>query len=145
MMNDRNTIAKILEMDIHGLVTKAASSKELEEAIRNVQKNGFYFEQSLYPLIGEIIKNPKFALTKVVEKPDFTETELRIIKHTAKGLKAKEMAVKLNMSIRTVEKHKENILNKSGLKSIITVLTYCYHHKIIKTEEILSKIRKNTY
>src|SRR5690554_755940 len=47
MMNDRNTIAKILEMDIHGMDTETSRTKELEEAIRNVQKNASCSQQGL--------------------------------------------------------------------------------------------------
>lgn len=142
LMNDVDTIAKVLQLDVHGFFTKNTPPNELQQAIRNLEDDGFHFEKSLHPLIIEATTNPKFNLSRESEHPNFTESELNIIEHFAQGLKAKEIADILNISPRTVEVHKQNILEKSDFDSMITVVAYCYHHKIIKTEDILSKINK---
>lgn len=138
LMDDLDTIAKILQLDIHGFFTKNTPPNELEQAIWNLESDGFYFEQSLHSLIAEVTVNQKFTMPKTTEDPNFTETEFKIIHHTAQGLKAKEIADVLNISNRTVEVHKQNILKKNGFDSMMTVIAYCYHHKIIKTSDILS-------
>lgn len=143
LMNDVDTIAKVLQLDVHGFFTKNTPPNELQQAIRNLEDDGFHFEKSLHPLIIEATTNPKFNLSRESEHPNFTESELNIIEHFAQGLKAKEIADILNISSRTVEVHKQNILGKSDFDSMITVVAYCYHHKIIKTEDILSKINKH--
>lgn len=143
LMNDVDTIAKVLQLDVHGFFTKNTPPNELQQAIRNLEDDGFHFEKSLHPLIIEATTNPKFNLSRESEHPNFTESELNIIEHFAQGLKAKEIADILNISPRTVEVHKQNILEKSDFDSMITVVAYCYHHKIIKTEDILLKINKH--
>ena len=144
LMNDVDTIAKVLQLDVHGFFTKNTPPNELQQAIRNLEADGFHFEKNLHSLIIEATTNPKFNLSKRTETLDFTEAELNIIKQTAQGLKAKEIADILNISTRTVEVHKQNILKKNGFDSMMTVIAYCYHYKIIKTEDTLSKINKNT-
>lgn len=143
LMNDVDTIAKVLQLDVHGFFTKNTPPNELQQAIRNLKDDGFYFEKSLHPLIIEATTNPKFNLSRESEHPNFTESELNIIEHFAQGLRAKEIADILNISSRTVEVHKQNILGKSDFDSMMTVVAYCYHHKIIKTEDIMSKVNKH--
>lgn len=143
LMNDVDTIANVLQLDVHGFFTKNTPPNELQQAIWNLEDDGFHIEQSLQPLMIKATTNPKFNLSKTSRNSDFTEAELNIIEYTAQGLKAKEIADNLNISNRTVEVHKQNILKKNGFDSMMTVIAYCYHHKIIKTGDILSKINKD--
>lgn len=142
LMNDIETIANVLQLDVHGFFTKNTPPNELQQAIWNMKDDGFHIEQSLQALMIEATENSKLYLPETSINPDFTEAELNIIKYTAQGLRAKEIANKLNISNRTVEVHKHNILRKNGFDSMITVIAYCYHHKIINTADILSKINK---
>lgn len=142
LMNDIETIANVLQLDVHGFFTKNTPPNELQQAIWNMKDDGFHIEQSLQALMIEATENSKLYLPETSINPDFTEAELNIIKYTAQGLRAKEIANKLNISNRTVEVHKHNILRKNGFDSMITVIAYCYHHKIINTVDILSKINK---
>ncbi|MBS7320551.1 MAG: response regulator transcription factor [Myroides sp.] len=142
LMDDISMISKVIEMDLHGVFTKNTSPKELKKAILGLKEDGFYSEKSLYSQIHKVKSNTAFVLLGS-EHPNFTESELNIIEYFAQGLRAKEIADILNISSRTVEVHKQNILRKSDFDSMITVIAYCYHHKIIKTEDILSKVNKH--
>lgn len=142
LMDDISMISKVIEMDLHGVFTKNTSPKELKKAILGLKEDGFYSEKSLYSQIHKVKSNTAFVLLGS-EHPNFTESELNIIEYFAQGLRAKEIADILNISPRTVEVHKQNILRKSDFDSMITVIAYCYHHKIIKTEDILSKVNKH--
>src|SRR5690606_30353495 len=127
LMNDVDTIANVLQLDVHGFFTKNTPPNELQQAIWNLEDDGFHIEQSLQPLMIEATTNPKFNLSKTSRNSDFTEAELNIIEYTAQGLKAKEIADNLNISNRTVEVHKQNILKENGFDSMMTVIAYCYH------------------
>ena len=144
LMNDVDTVAKVLQLDVHGFFTKNTPPNELQQAIFNLKEDGFHIEQGVQHLMIEATTNPRFKLSIASTTPEFTETEFNVIEYTAQGLKAKEIAEKLKISARTVEVHKHNILKKNGFDSMMTVMAYCYHNKIIKTGDILSKIRKNT-
>lgn len=143
LMNDVDTIARVLQLDVHGFFTKNTHPNELQQAIWNLKDEGLYIEKSLQPLMIEATSSPKFNLSKTYGNFDFTEMEFKIIDQTAQGLKAKEIADALNISPRTVEVHKQNILKKNGFNSMMTVIAYCYHNKIIKTADILSKVNKH--
>src|SRR5690606_2037636 len=64
LMNDVDTIANVLQLDVHGFFTKNTPPNELQQAIWNLEDDGFHIEQSLQPLMIEATTNPKFNLSK---------------------------------------------------------------------------------
>lgn len=130
LMNETDTIKKVVNMGVHGFFTKNTPPKELEDAIWKLQDDGFYLEKSLSTVINEVFKN---AESKVItqKKVNFTEREIEIIHLTAQGLKAKEIAETLFISTRTVNTHKQNIQQKYHFDSMMSVILHCIHEKII--------------
>lgn len=130
LMNETDTIKKVVNMGVQGYFTKNTPPKELEDAIWKLENNGFYFEKSLSAVVNEILNNPD---SKSIEQKEicFTEREIEIISLTAQGLKAKEIADALFISTRTVNTHKQNIQQKYHFDSMISAILYCVHHKII--------------
>jgi DNA-binding NarL/FixJ family response regulator len=69
---------------------------------------------------------------KTPSLPTLTERELEVVKLVAEGYLNKEIADKLNISIRTVDTHKNNILQKLKLKSTVELVKYAIRHDLIK-------------
>lgn len=138
LMNETDTIKRVVKMGVQGYFTKNTPPKELEEAIWKLEENGFYFEKSLSAVINEILNNSD---SKVItpQEISFTERELEIIKLTAKGLKPKEIADTLSISTRTVNAHKQNIQQKYHFDSMMSAILYCIHQKIIDFNTINPK------
>jgi len=61
----------------------------------------------------------------------FSERELEVLELVCKGLSTKEIADKLFISSRTVEKHRANLMVKTDAKNIIEVIIYAVKHKLI--------------
>ena len=59
-----------------------------------------------------------------------TPRELEIIKLIVKEFSTKQIADKLDISPRTVETHRKNILNKINTKSIVGLIRYAYENKL---------------
>jgi DNA-binding NarL/FixJ family response regulator len=114
MHNQPAYAKKMLRMGAKGYITKNSSSQEIIQAIKTVMDGGKY-------ICDEI----KDALTLQVisdepEEPsvkDLTLREIEIIKLIKEGLASKEIADRLNISVRTVEVHRYNILKKLKLKA----------------------------
>lgn len=138
LMNETDTIKKVVKMGVQGYFTKNTPPKELEDAIWKLQDNGFYFEKSLSAVINEILNNPDSKLT-TQQEISFTEREIEIISLTAQGLKAKEIADTLSISTRTVNTHKQNIQQKNNFDSMMSAILHCIHEKIIDFNTIKPK------
>lgn len=139
LMNETDTIKKVVNMGVHGFFTKNTPPKELEDAIWKLQDDGFYFEKSLSTVINEVLNN---AESKVItqKKINFTEREIEIIHLTAQGLRANEIANALFISTRTVNTHKQNIKQKYNFESMMSAILYCIQQDIIDFNSLNAKI-----
>ena len=57
-----------------------------------------------------------------------TKREKEIIQLVARGMLSKEIAHRLGLSARTVEKHRAHILSKARLRDLPTLVRWCLHH-----------------
>ena|SRR5690606_19611057 len=126
-------------MKAQGYFTKNTPSDELEEAIWKLEDNGFYFEEGLAPVIIEIQKNVDFDVQSEIIQ--FTERELDIIRLTAEGAKVRDVAEKLNISVKTVNTHKQNIQHKYNFPDMMAAVLYCVQQEIINLDELILKNR----
>lgn len=68
-------------------------------------------------------------------KPDeLTNREWDVARLMAQGYSNKEMALKLNVSVRTVETHRKNLINKLGTSSIVDIMAYVQLQRRTKLE-----------
>ncbi|MBM3852998.1 MAG: response regulator transcription factor, partial [Verrucomicrobia bacterium] len=62
-----------------------------------------------------------------------TEREKEIAKLVAAGQMSKEIAAKLNLSVRTVEKHRANIMEKVGVREVASLTRWCIQAGLVDT------------
>lgn len=132
-LNDLHSIERVVKIGIQGFFTKNTPPKELEEAIWKLEENGFYFEKGITPVIQQILNNP--GINNEL-KIDFTPREVEVIKFTAKGYRAKEIAELLHISSRTVEVHKQNLIEKVEARNFMEVVIYGLSQNLILLEEL---------
>lgn len=138
LMSETDIIDRVIKMGVNGYFTKNTPPQELENAIWNLSNDGFYFEDSLSTVINKILNDPEKET--VTEDPiNFTERELEIIKFTAEGFKAREIAEALFISPKTVNNHKQNIQNKYEFESMMTAILYCLNNRLIDVDLNSSK------
>src|SRR5690606_8569661 len=99
-------ISQAKALQINGYLLKEDSFSEIEECIRCVLNNEVYFSRSFIPsslaIVSEDLKKIKHL----------TSSEKTILKLVSEQLTSSEIAEKLFISIRTVEKHRSNIIMK---------------------------------
>lgn len=110
-------IFSALDAGASGYVLKTSSSEELMQAIRTVMEGNVYLAPDIS---GEVARG---FLQKERSKRDdrlelLTNREREILKHILSGYKNREIADLLIISIKTVEKHRSNMMKKLGLRSI---------------------------
>jgi DNA-binding NarL/FixJ family response regulator len=111
---------KMMQAGARGYVTKNSSKEELFKAIIEVHKGNKYVCGEIKNLLalqleGDPISHDPNKLTK---------TELIIINHVREGLSSKEIASKLDLSVKTVEVHRYNILKKLDMKNTAALINY---------------------
>lgn len=134
LISEEDTIKKIMDMGVNGYFTKNTDPHELEKAIWKLEDNGFYFEKSLTAIIENILTNQ----TKIESQTpvSITEREMEIIRLAVKEFSGKEIADKLGISLKTVEVHKRNLMEKTSAKNFIGVIMYALSNQLIFINEL---------
>ncbi|MBB1137969.1 response regulator transcription factor [Myroides sp. WP-1] len=127
---DIGHIKRMIACNISGYISKVANTATIKKAIKVVCKKGYYYDKEVYHKIQENLNSISQGTTY------FTERELSIIKLFAMQYSAKQIADILCCSTRTVEKHKEILLEKTASFSFIGVLMYALSNGYLLLEEI---------
>lgn len=131
---EENLICEAVEKGADGFLHKDASGEELISAMNIISGGEPYFGHNLSSIVYRSFKRKIKDLNSIHNMPALTERELEIIRELGEGLSFKEIGNKLFISPRTVENHKNNILEKLELKNTIELVKYAIKHKIIILE-----------
>ncbi len=111
---------KMLQMGALGYVTKNSSKEEMITAILQVHDGNKYICEEIKNIIAD-------QITEKDKSPTInalTEREMQIINQIKQGLSSKEIAAGLNISLKTVEVHRHNILKKLKLKNSASLVNF---------------------
>jgi DNA-binding NarL/FixJ family response regulator len=132
-LNSKEAVHQVMEIGANGYFTKNSSPEMLENAIQNVMDRDYYFDMALSSVISEAMlwknRQPMFSET---QSAYLTPKEIEIIKLATQEKCSKEIADVLNISPRTVEKHRNHIMEKTRSKNFIGVILYALKNKIIE-------------
>lgn len=114
-----------------GYLPKDSPSKELIDAINTLARGESYFNREISEQFLKNYIRKQQLVKNLIEKEDLTARELELLKLVATGLSNKEIAEKLFISLKTVEAHKNHILQKLKLKNSIELTLYAIKNKFV--------------
>lgn len=126
---DEESIIGAVKNGAAGFLSKDASKEEFLEAIRIVNEGIQYFSEAISKIIYSGYINTIRQEHDSDIKP-LSIREIEVIKLITDGLSYKDIAEKLFISSRTVETHRNNILEKLELKNNVELVKYAIKHKI---------------
>jgi DNA-binding NarL/FixJ family response regulator len=131
---DEETIFKSIRAGAKGFLPKDSMREDLVEAIKKVHQ-GFEYLSDKIPntILMDYIKKSGNSDDKFnnIKLSNLTKREREILKLIAEGLSYKEIGNELYISVRTVETHKNNILQKLELKSTIDLVKFAIKNDLI--------------
>ncbi len=121
MHNQTAYAKKMMQMGAKGYITKNSSHEEMLIAIKEVMKGKLYVCDEIKDILScqMLSDTPKESNIN-----DLSLREIGIIKLIKEGLYSKEISLALNISIRTVEVHRHNILKKLKLKNSAALIQF---------------------
>jgi DNA-binding NarL/FixJ family response regulator len=118
-------VVNALDAGVDGYIHKDAEPEELIAGIHKVLNGGrFYSIEISSLLINNIYNKPYRGL------PFLTNREKQVIQYVVEGHSSKEIAGMLDVSTRTIETHRANVLNKFGLKNTTELIKKIVEQKI---------------
>jgi two-component system invasion response regulator UvrY len=112
-------VKKLLKLGAHGYVTKNSPQQEMFEAIEEVLKGNRFICSEVKTILSEQAFDDDNGGANAL-----SNRELEIIKLIKDGLSSKEISAALNISLKTVEVHRHNILKKLNLKNSAALVNY---------------------
>jgi len=133
MHTDRRFILDMLEAGARGYVLKDRAFEELATAIRQVARGNTYICSKVAGVVvkGYLDKTPgsSHAASSIL-----SPREREVLQLLAKGMKAKEIAVRLNVSVKTVETYRQHMMDKLKLRSIAELTKYAVREGLVNLE-----------
>lgn len=112
---------KMLRLGAKGYVTKNSPRQEMLEAISEVSNNQVYICQEVKNILSEQMLNGDQTNPDI---NNLSDREMQIVRALKEGLSSKEIASELNISLKTVEVHRHNILKKLKLKNTVSLINF---------------------
>src|SRR5690606_3309522 len=128
MYSDENYYLSMIEAGACGFLLKNSNFQEVEKAIVDVYNDKSYIS---IEILDKILKQP--VKTSVnASNDDLSDREKEILLLICKGLTNNEIADRLNLSKRTVDKHRENLLLKTQSKNTANLVVYAIKNDYLK-------------
>ena len=125
-------IVNMIELGAGAYLPKNATPDEVVATIREVYNNGFSYNQAVLEVIRDNMlqkSKPKMPLSFGVE---ITSREKEILQLICEEYTTGEIAEKLFISPRTVDGHRNNLLEKLGCKNVAGLVVYAIQHQLVK-------------
>ena len=137
MYDDEDYLAECVEIGAAGYILKESPVEQLTTGIREVHRGGSYLSPRLLTRLvddfrmqgrGGAIRQPRFGT--------LTKREREILKMLAEGRSVKEIATGFDLSVKTVEAHKFNLMRKLDIHNKAQLVQYAIQKKIIRLPEM---------
>jgi|MTBAKSStandDraft_1061840.scaffolds.fasta_scaffold00459_60 two-component system response regulator NreC len=129
MHEDSALLQECLRLGASGYIIKRAAESELIDAIYAVQRGMVYVHPSL---IQSLVALPKKLAKRTEKVEQLTFREIEVLLLIVEGNTNRQISDALNLSVRTVESHRSNIMDKLNLHSRVDLVRYANEHKLTK-------------
>uniref|UniRef100_Q31FU6 Two component transcriptional regulator, LuxR family n=1 Tax=Hydrogenovibrio crunogenus (strain DSM 25203 / XCL-2) TaxID=317025 RepID=Q31FU6_HYDCU len=134
-----NVWKEVLDLGVEGLALKSVSKAELVSGIKSVIADENFIHSEIQPALDAYLAELEGQKTPEEDSGDkpsrpkkLSVREKQVIKLVAEGYKTKDIADMLEISDRTVSKHRENIMTKLGMTASAELVNYASHIGLLK-------------
>jgi DNA-binding NarL/FixJ family response regulator len=129
-------IREALDAGARGFVLKSDAARDLVTAVEALQRNRMFFTPRVNDMVldGFLGRGPNGSSNTPPRLSQLTPREREVIQLLAEGKSSKEVASLLNLSTKTAETHRSNIMRKLGFHSIRDLVVYAVKNNIIQVQ-----------
>lgn len=128
MHDNREYILQLIQSGAKGYILKDVSAEEMVKAIETVCQGGTYFSSGA----SETLFSRYDDQAPVLSAGVLTKREETVLKLLAEGRNNKEIARELDISVRTVETHRQNIKSKLNIQTAAGLVRYAIEHNLVQ-------------
>lgn len=132
MYDDEDYLVEGMEAGASGYILKDSSVEHLLLAIRDVSQGGTYISPRMLTRMVDDFRAHIRSEHPVPRFDTLTNREVEVLKLLAEGNSVKEIASGLEISLKTVETHKFNLMRKLDIHNKVQLVQYAIQKKIIR-------------
>lgn len=126
-----NNLREAKKCGASGLVSKLEGAKRISQAVRDVAEGRLYFSTPSQRAMESKSREALSLRPKPVHHP-LSPREVDVLCCVAQAMTAKEIAKDLSISVKTVDRHKANIMEKLNMRSQIELARYAIRHGFVE-------------
>lgn len=132
MHEEDRFIIHLLEKGVNGYLLKDSEPGEVENAIRRVMADGFYYSDFVSKALHRKIITRATPPTPLFNsKVNISPREMEVLQQLCEGLSTLDISEKLYVSPRTVEGHRLRLLEKTGTKNTAGLVAYAFKNDLL--------------
>jgi DNA-binding NarL/FixJ family response regulator len=132
--SDDEYVQQLTEAGAAGYLVKQTAANDLLKAIREAHRGNAYFSPSIAKRLRDQCRDAFAGGQPVRRRPDYLTTrEAEVLQLIAEGRANKQIASDLCISIKTVEKHRQQVMNKLGIHDVAGLTRHAIAKGIIET------------
>lgn len=132
--DEEEIIAEMVNTGISGYLLKSSTRHELVEGINRVMGGKMYFSEAVNTAIIQGFKHELEKKKQPEETVSLTNREKEIVQLLAREYTNDKIADALNISYRTVETHRKNIMQKTKARNLAGLIKFAYSKGLISTD-----------
>ena len=121
---DEDYVAQLLEAGAIGYLVKQTAAADLLRAIREVRGGNKFFSPAIAKRLRQQDREAFLGRQSVSRIARLTSREAEVLQLVAEGLANKQIAAELSISIKTVEKHRQQAMNKLNIHDVAGLTRY---------------------
>jgi DNA-binding NarL/FixJ family response regulator len=125
-------IKKVFEAGAKGYVLKSDAPRDLVAAVQAVRSNKTFFTSHVSRMIAEGFTRPRRTAVADERACSLTPRQRQVVQLIAEGKSNQEIGTVLNITRRTAESHRSNVMRRLHLHSISEIVRYAVRNKVIK-------------
>lgn len=127
---DENFIAQLIQHGAHGYLVKDSDPQEVYNAIVSVHKHGSYINERTLKAIQNNYRNTSKPKTLPDTMIRFTRREEEVLELICQQMTSEEIGEKLFISVKTVNGHRNNLLQKTGSRNTAGLVIYAIKNRL---------------
>lgn len=133
MHENEQIVREVLDAGARGYVLKSDAGRDLVTAVDALCQHRTFFSSKISELLlNSYLKHQDRTESLESPRSRLTAREREIVQLLAEGKSNKEVASALNISIKTAETHRTNIMNKLDLRSVTELVRYAVRNNIVE-------------
>jgi DNA-binding NarL/FixJ family response regulator len=127
-----HVIREVLKAGARGLLLKADAASDLAPAIDALLQNKTYLSSKVAAIVLDRSLNRDRPAATTSTTDHLTPREREVVQLLSNGKTAKEVAMSLGLSVKTVESHRSNVMRKLQIHSVSELVLYAVRNNIIR-------------